>query len=240
MADGGMAVEVTWDEVVAAGQTARLEPARWRAVVEKARQAGWTAAQAAATLHPALAAQQDGLDGELILARVEAGLAERALPEEVRQAASRRLECLRIAQPLTQQAGGDAELQAAMTLALESGVDEAAIQAVLSRDSGGSDRMPTVMEAAAAMTLAGVDGPTVCDLMGDYVERKLRRSEILRATRFVIQRRRAGNDGKSIRRELWGAAVNDAAAVGATDGASRRLRRGGSASGGGSDHNNSR
>ena len=158
------------------------------------------------------AAQQEGLPAESLHARLQEGLAKGVDAERVAAALEQRLSHLRKAGELLRAARyndpaepSHRDLLVSTARALESGLPADQLAPVLARGEGAAGgRMQTVVESGEALLLAGADAPTVRRFMDDCLDRNLRRMEVLRATRFSIQRFRGGMSGGDVRRALWG------------------------------------
>lgn len=60
-----------------------------------------------------------------------------------------------------------------------------------------------IVEAGETMYLNGIDEATVGQMMNDFAERNMRRTEVLRACRFAVQQHKAHTEGARIRQQLW-------------------------------------
>lgn len=175
-------------------------------LIEKAQTAGYTTEQMADLLEPVRKAGQQHLPTRPLLDKLEEGLIKQVKPESLHQAISTRYDCLVQASQLTQiiQPPSDKVLYS-VTRALESGVPEPVLQSVITESKGqNSGQIQAVVEAGETMYLNGLDATSVQTLMTDCLQRRLRRSEILRTTRYACQQHRAGMQGQAIRQSLWG------------------------------------
>jgi hypothetical protein len=167
----------------------------------------------------------------------------------LREAARQRLANLKKATAMLHQTGYGSrnpqhdQLAKSVTLALESGLSTDTLRAVLTQARGGqSDRIRSIVEAAETMRLTGMDEDTVGQIMADFTKRNMRRTEIIRATRFAVQQHKANVEGTRIQQQLWNGAkvggqrgdgVNTTEAVGSGTGAGRPADRGVSPAGSG-------
>ena len=156
-------------------------------------------------------AQQRGYPTELLQQRRDEGVAKRVDPALVVQAVQLRMRFLHEARRMVSGAGYAMEappvreLQASVALALEAGLPEECLTAVMKKGGGQyAGRMQGAVEAGESLHLAGLDEATVRGLMEDCLDRNLRRSEMLRVTRYATQQHRGGSSGQEIRRSLWG------------------------------------
>jgi hypothetical protein len=152
-----------------------------------------------------------GLPGDFLRARLREGLAKKAAPETLAAAVETRLKSLEESRNLLGAAGYDdrrepshRELLESVAHALESGMPPAAFGRVLSRGRGTAAlRVQTVVESGESLHLAGLEDETVIGFMTDCLDRNLRRMEILRAARLIVQQHRGGVNSSEIRRALW-------------------------------------
>ncbi len=156
-------------------------------------------------------AQQKGYPTELLRQRRDEGVAKQVDPALVVQAVQSRMKFLQEAERMVNDAGYTleappvCELQASVALAREAGMTAESLNAVLQKGGGQyAGRMQGAVEAGESLHLAGLDDETVRGLMEDCIDRNLRRSEMLRATRYATQQHRGGLSGQEIRRSLWG------------------------------------
>ena len=115
----------------------------------------------------------------------------------LQEAGRQRLANLQSAADVLRQAGYGSrnarhdQLMKSVTLALESGLSADTLQGVLTRAKGGqSERMRSIVEAGETMRLSGMDETTVGQMMTDFTERNMRRTEVMRASRFAVQQHR--------------------------------------------------
>ena len=187
-----------------------IEPARWTRMVETMRTGGYAPDTVAACLVAARETAQRGLPPEPVVARIEEGVAKKAEGNAVLSAARQRVRSMGEAAALLKEGGyasgneAGRRLVVSVALALESGLRSETLQGVL-KDAGGkqTERVRCVIEAGETMRLDGMDEETVGQLMGDFMERNLRRMEIIRASRYAVQQHHARIEGTRIRQQLW-------------------------------------
>jgi hypothetical protein len=145
-----------------------------------------------------------------VIARIEEGLVKGVDPSALQTATRLRLQHLQDSEVLLQQAGYANrctmrdDLMKALALARESGLEQDTLQSVLANAAGEQTaRMQSIIEAGEMMFLNGIDQPTTKQIMVDFFERNLRRMEIARACRFVVQQHGANVDAGRIRQQLW-------------------------------------
>ncbi|HOW97650.1 MAG TPA: hypothetical protein PK634_07665, partial [Kiritimatiellia bacterium] len=204
--------EPTWDGL-AQECPAGLDPHRWQRLLDQFKADGLPPASAETCLGPAREAARDGLPAEAVMGRLEEGATKRAGAEALAKAAEQRLQHLKTAGSLLREAGYGQrsprhdELMMSVTLAMESGLSAPTLRGVLAQGSGGqSERLRSIVEAGETMVLDGMDEPTVGLMMTDFTQRNMRRSEIMRATRFAVQQHNARMEGSRIRQQLWNGA----------------------------------
>jgi hypothetical protein len=199
----------TW-ETLAATQPAGLDASRWQRLVSQLKDGGLSPESADPCLDPAREAARLGLPAESILTRLEEGLAKRAEPNALLEATRLRLLNLQKAASVLRQAGyenrslPDIQLLNSATLALESGLPADTLLSVLTRAGDKQpERMRVIVEAGETMCLNHMDAATVAQIMTDFAERNMRRTEILRASRFAVQQNNDHVEGTRIRQRLW-------------------------------------
>ena len=151
----------------------------------------------------------------LLQQRWEEGVAKNVDPEQVVQAVQHRWQLMQRSREMVVSSGYMPEappvvdLQASLTLALESGLEAETLTSLLAKGGGQyAGRMEGVVEAGEALHLAGLDDQTVRNLMEDGLARNLRRVEMLRVVRYAVQQHRDGASGEQIRGSLWGPSSN--------------------------------
>ncbi len=200
-------VAVTAEEgLVPAG----VDAIRWRRIVGLLQANSLPAASVQDCLAPVQEAIRQGLPPDPVLARIEEGAAKAVDGSALRDAVRNRLANLQSAAAMLRQAGYGArtpshdQLMRAVTLALESGLSTDTLKAVLTRAQGGqAERVRSIVEAGETMRLSGMDEPAVGQMMVDFAERNMRRTEVIRASRFAVQQHRANVEGTRIRQQLW-------------------------------------
>jgi hypothetical protein len=205
-AAGGAA---SWDGLLA-GSPAGLDPSRWQGLVNSLNAAGLSSDAARDCLAAVQEAARQGLPPDPVLVRLEEGVAKKAGAENLLLAGQNRLAALGSASAVLNETGYDTRnaannaLLKTVTLALESGLAAETVKPVLERGSGRqADRLQSIIEAGETMRLNQMDNATCGQMMADFTDRNLRRSEVLRASRFAIQQHKAHVDGARIRQRLW-------------------------------------
>jgi hypothetical protein len=200
---------VTW-ETLAEERVTYVEAGRWQRIVEQMKTKGFPIESAQDCLATAQEAARQGLPADFVLTRIEEGVAKGAEAKVLQEAGQQRLLNLQNAATVLRQSGYGSmnavhdPLMKSLTLALESGLSADALQGVLIRAKGRqSERMRSIVEAGEKMSLSGMDENTVGQMMTDFTERNLRRTEVMRASRFAVQQHRAHVDGARIRQQLW-------------------------------------
>lgn len=165
--------------------------------------------QAEDLLCPVYAAHAEGLPTDCVFLKIEEGLAKRISWEEVRNAADRRLECLRKADELVmsvrQGRGGQRRHLVMRTcMAVESGLPVAVLEDVFARQGGFRyGRLVHVIEAAESLQLAGLAAEHTRHIMHDCLDRDLTGDEVFRAVDVLQSGLRSGKDFKTIHDALW-------------------------------------
>lgn len=202
-------VRLPW-ETLAKRCPAGVETLRWQALVSRMQTNGFTLPAAEDCLQAVGEAMRLNLPVETVLMRIEEGAAKCADAAAVRDAGQQRVASLQTALLLLQKAGYGCrngvhdQLLQSVAAAYEGGVCSSTLQATLTCGHGGqSERMRAVIVAGEAMCLAGVSEPVLGEIMLDCVTRGLRRLEVMRACRFVINQHQTGVEGAEIRRRLW-------------------------------------
>lgn len=215
---------------------ADVDAGRWQRLAGQLKANGLTAATARECLAPVEAAVREGLPPEAVLARIEEGVAKGAPAEALQEAGRQRLASLGQAAAVLRDAGfggrsaGHDQLMKSVALALESGISAGTLKGVLSLGRGGqSERMRSIVEAGETMRLSGMDESIVGQVMNDFAERNMRRTEVLRASRFAIQQHESRVEASRIRDQLW-----DGTGSGVRWGRGRDASDGGAATGAGS------
>jgi hypothetical protein len=187
-----------------------VDAGRWQRVVGQLQANGLSLESADACLAPVQEAVRQGLPADPVLMRVEEGAAKGVDANALQDAGKQRLDNLARAAEILRQAGYDGVrtrhelLMKSVTLALESGLSADTLKGVLITAGGGqSERMRSIVEAGETMRLSGMDEGTVGQMMADFSERNMRRTEVIRASRFAVQQHRAHVEGTRIRQQLW-------------------------------------
>jgi hypothetical protein len=153
-----------------------------------------------------------GLPMDSLRVRLQEGIAKNASQESLVEALEVRARALRRARALADEAGFGQQVGAvghellnSLASAIESGMPEAVLQEAVGQSGGGSAyRLQTVVECGEGLHLAGVESDGILAFMRDCLSRGLGRMEVLRASRFVMQRHREGVPCADILKELWG------------------------------------
>ncbi len=204
--DGGGSWERLLNE-----KPADLDAGRWHRLMNAMKANGLSGEAAHDCLAPVAEAARQGLPSDAVLVRLEEGAAKKAGANILLQAGQARLATLRTAAEVLKETGYGARktendnLLKTVALALESGLEAKTVNLVLARGNGSqSDRIQSIIEAGETMRLNDMDDATVGPMMADFIDRNLRRSEVVRASRFAIQQHKAHVDGDRIRQRLWG------------------------------------
>jgi hypothetical protein len=189
---------------------ADVDAGLWQRVVLRLKANGLSRESIEACMRPVQEAASQGLPADPVLTRVEEGAAKGVEGTALQAAAHQRLSTLQSAATVLRQAGYvdrnavNDQLMKSVTLALESGLSADTLRGVLALAKGGqADRMRNVIEAGETMRLSGMDAATVGPMMIDFTERNLRRTEIIRASRYAVKQHEAHVEGTRIRKQLW-------------------------------------
>lgn len=177
------------------------------------RKHGMSVEQADRLMEAVFAAQAEHLPVECIFERIEEGLAKKADLEQIIAASNARLEHLREAQALifailsgTAEKHGDGQtrLLVNISMALESGLPEDMLKAVLLRNGHRRlGRMAHVVEVGESLYLAGLEPAQVQRIMTDCLDRNLNRHEMMRAAKVLQDGIASGSNFESVYAELW-------------------------------------
>jgi hypothetical protein len=219
----------SWDDLLK-DPPAGLVQGRWQGLVNALKANGFSLEAANACLEPVRDAARQGLPPEAVAARLEEGAAKHVEAALLVQAGRTRLTALRTAAEALKESGygtriADTDkLMKTVAIALESGLEARTVKAVLAHGNGDQpDRMQSVIEAGESMRLNTMDDATVAQMMADFIDRNLRRSEVVRASRYAVQQHKAHVDGVQIRQRLW-----DKEGAGGSTGGGDGKRQGGS------------
>jgi hypothetical protein len=208
---GELPVEVASWEGLMKDSPAVLDRERWQGLVKALKGNGFSCAEARGCLEPVADAAREGLPPDAVLARMEEGAAKKAEADIMLKAGRSRLAALRTAADVLKETGYGARktendnLLKTVAVALESGLGAVTVKPVLARGNGGQPgRMQSIVEAGEIMRLNDMDDATVGPMLSDFIDRNLRRSEVLRAARYAVQQHSAHVDGARIRQRLWG------------------------------------
>jgi len=187
-----------------------VEAARWQRIVRELKANGLSMEATWECLVPVQEAVRLGLPADPVLARIEEGAAKGVEGKVLQEAGRQRLANLQSAATVLKQTGyadrcaKHDQLMKSVALALESGLSADELQGVLARANGGqSERMRSIVEAGETMRLSGMDEATVGQMMTDFMQRNMRRMEVIRASRFAVQQHRRHVEGTRIRQQLW-------------------------------------
>lgn len=158
-------------------------------------------------------AQAEHLPVECICERIEEGLAKKVDFERLLEASSARLAYLREAralvapilpEPAEGHGDGPKKLIVNLSMALESGLPEDMLKAVLLRNGHKRlGRMAHTVEVGESLYLAGLEIAQVQRMMTDCIDRGLSRHEMIRATELLKEGLAGGRDFESVYGSLW-------------------------------------
>ena len=151
-------------------------------------------------------AQEEGLPDRTIRAKMNEALAKQIPAEAVTNAIRRRVECLKQAETLLGATKlsdvAESRIQEALALALESGVAQDDLAAVLKKADGQpAPRLQAVIEAGETLSLAGLPKESVRKLMDGYVDGEFPRCRILSSIRSAVVAFRKGVPADQIEHE---------------------------------------
>ena len=198
----------TWESIVQEGRRSGLPARQIEAIADRCRRRNMQPGALQEMLAPALKGARAGLPTLHIVAKIEEGVVKNA-PVAATAARTRLRHTeqsrLLLAPHFEPDKRGVDSLTVATALAIESGVPDSALRNALGHSAGKSPgQMKTVIEAGETLFLAGLEAESIGSLLVDYLQRDLRRSEILRATRYARHRHRERGGSPAARRELWG------------------------------------
>ncbi len=189
---------------------AGVDAGRWQRIGVQLRANGLSTKSAQECLAPVQEAARLGLPADTVLTRVEEGTAKGVEANALQAAGRQRLATLQSAAEVVRQAGYGSrntqhdQLIKSVALALESGLSVDTLRGVFAKArSGQSELMRSIVEAGETMRLSGMNEPTVRQMMADFTERNMRRTEVIRASRFAVQQHRSHVEGTRIRQQLW-------------------------------------
>jgi hypothetical protein len=179
----------------------------WESLSARCTEAGWSDSQIQQLADRTHTLEKQQVSPDLLYECVQEGLAKRVAPEQVLDVVMTRAALLNQANQLAQETDcRQDEVVQAVTLAMESGLSEVAVKEVL---SAGRDRrtgqLCAVIETGETMYLNGVSEEVVSSLMQDFLQRNLRRSEMIRAARIAERSYENGMAPEAMRKSLWGA-----------------------------------
>lgn len=187
-----------------------IEANRWQRMVEALKGLGFSVDSTRECLAPLQEAVRQALPLESVWTRIEEGVAKGVSAQALQDAVRQRLASLEQAAAILREAGYSGrnrrhdKLIKSLALAMESGISADSLRGILTRTEGGQyERIQSIVEAGEVMRLNGMDEATVTQMMNDFTERKMRRTEIIRAARFAMQQHSAHVEGTRIRQQLW-------------------------------------
>ena len=152
----------------------------------------------------------DGLPVCFLASKLDEGLAKGVVPGALQNALEARVTRIRQARDMAGKAGytqppvaRSGGLWEALALALESGVPEADLAAVLA--AGGGRRMQrvcTAVNGGESLALAGIPLPLIREAMLGFLERDLSRHQMLSAVTAAVAAHRTGGNAEAIRAAL--------------------------------------
>jgi hypothetical protein len=189
---------------------AGVDAGRWQRLVLQLKARGLSMDSIHECLTPVQTAAREGLPADPVMTRIEEGAAKGVEGNALQTAARQRLMNLQKASAVLRQAGyadrnaSNDQLMKSVTLALENGLSDDTLRGVFARAKNGqAERLRSIVEAGETMRLSGMDEATVGSMMTDFTERNMRRTEIMRASRFAVRQHGAHVEGERIRRQLW-------------------------------------
>ncbi len=188
-----------------------LESAEVQETIRRCRSQGISLEEARMMLAHACATSRAGLPSSPVLNKIDEGIAKRVPPQTIVSAVERRVEYLGRARQMAESSGaalGDDEVIVASALAMESGLEEAVIEAVFAagRDSRPAE-IKTIVQAGETLRLEGFGAEDIGPILTDCLNRNLRRLEIRRLVRYALQQMARGMAPHAIRQSLWGNAA---------------------------------
>ncbi len=219
-----------WTEMLATARDAGVAgPAE--ALVQACRAAGWDVRQTEAALGPAIEAATLGGFWDFVAIKVREGLAKGVDSAAVAEVAARRLARLHEAQALVDAWRGPTQRGApGLVEALASGLEIGFGAETLARIVNHPGRPPpgqirAAIEAGEVLRLAGIEEELSEALMADFLDRDLRRPDMLRAAHRARRLHQQGVTPQELRRELWGADSPEARPGPGSGGQGRRRGR---------------
>jgi hypothetical protein len=181
--------------------------------LDSCRRRGLSAKDADELLAAVYTARAEHLPVGCIYDRIEEGLAKQVEVARVASAAKIRLECLRKAGVITAsiygdspggQGGGPAHLLEHVAMALESGLPDDVLTEMF-RHNGRRriGRLTHVVEAGETLQLAGLAPDQIKQVMIDFLDRNLNRSEVMRAVGVLTDGLSAGKSFENVYANLW-------------------------------------
>lgn len=204
---------IVWAVCLACVMSATIEQGgaaddtRITGITQRCKAAGWEDATIGKLEGLLADGSASGLDMDLLTLRLQEGLAKKADPAMVVQAVGYRLGAMKQARQLTQAHDGpSAQLEQTVGFALEAGLSAETIRGIL---ASGSNQRPgqlvALIDAGRTLVLSGWDEKAASGLTTDFQERNLRRGEMIRALRTLVEIGPTPPDQlPTVRARLWG------------------------------------
>jgi DNA-binding transcriptional MerR regulator len=212
---GGHAQEVTpvdWSALLRVCTESGLGSAEVQEIIRRCRSQDFSVEEARTMLAHACAGSRAGLPSTPILSKIEEGLAKRVPAQALASAAEQRVLFLGRARDIAESSGvivPDDEVVVAAALAMESGLEEAVIEAVFAAGRGKRPaEIGATIQAGESLRLEGFGPEDIGPILTDCLNRNLRRLEIRRVVRYALQQRARGMTPRAIRQSLWGNATS--------------------------------
>ncbi len=178
-------------------------------IIVQGRERGWSDTTLSQLIGAAVDTARRSLPPHLILEKVEEGLAKHVGSDALISAIHKRADLMITAQEMLNRCesipghGADM-LIPSLTKAIESGVPDSSLQQLFSsKEHLRPGRLRGAIEGGELLHLAGLSAEQVSTFMKDCLSRDLRRSEVIRAIRFVESQNQQGMTFENIRRSLW-------------------------------------
>jgi hypothetical protein len=183
---------------------------RMEQVLDQCRKNGLSDVDAEALFGPVYTAHAESLPAELVLLKIEEGLAKKVDSARLSVAVQARLGFLRQANQLVSSgrggpgSGGQQRIVARACMALESGLPIEVLQDVFGRKGGFRyGRMHHVIEAGEILHLAGLAPENIKQVMNECLERDLTGPEIQRVVDVILSGSKKGQSFERIHATLW-------------------------------------
>lgn len=179
-------------------------------VLSQCRENGFSEEDTEALFRPVYAAHDESLPTELVLFKIEEGLAKKVDAGRLSSAVQSRLGFLRQANQLVSGvrgrygSGGRQRIIIRTCMALESGLPTEVLQDVFGRQGGFRyGRMHHVIEAGEILHLAGLAPANIKQVMNECLERDLTGPEIQRIVDVILAGCKKGQSFERIHAALW-------------------------------------